>query len=219
MLWTKQKCTTAVKFAMLLPIVICAPSYFMFSVQSVLIPEGNEEKEYYFLDLSDLAKSKGELLYILNLWLYAVVIKLLPCIILIIISVALLKALRKATIRKQKLQAFDGLVLDKKNIKLEKTRRKADRSSHMLIAILFLFLLTELPQCVLGVLSGVLGQCFFKNCYHLFGEVMDILALLNGAINFILYCTMSKQFRSAFTELFHVAHIFKKENSTFEYHI
>lgn len=31
---------------------------------------------------------------------------------------------------------------------------------------------------------------------------MDILALINSAINFILYCSMSRQFRSTFTLLF-----------------
>ena len=31
---------------------------------------------------------------------------------------------------------------------------------------------------------------------------MDILALLNSGINFILYCSMSQQFRSTFQDLF-----------------
>lgn len=34
------------------------------------------------------------------------------------------------------------------------------------------------------------------------GDFMDILALLNSAINFILYCSMSRQFRTTFTVLF-----------------
>lgn len=34
------------------------------------------------------------------------------------------------------------------------------------------------------------------------GDFMDILALLNSAINFILYCSMSRQFRTTFTILF-----------------
>lgn len=31
---------------------------------------------------------------------------------------------------------------------------------------------------------------------------MDILALINSAINFILYCSMSRQFRTTFNDLF-----------------
>lgn len=203
---------------MLVPVVICTPSYFMFGIQSTVLLEKGEFLELYHLDLSDLAKAHNELLYIGNLWLYAVVIKLLPCIILAIISLALIKALHSTTTRKEKLQNFTANLNSKKNAKLRRIRRRADRSSHMLIAILFLFLLTEFPQCILGLLSGILGRCFFKNCYHLFGEIMDILALLNGAINFILYCTMSKQFRQAFAEIFHYVYFLNKKN-THEYHI
>lgn len=83
-----------------------------------------------------------------------------------------------------------------------KNEKHADRTTRMLVAVLLLFLITEIPQGVLGLLSGILGDCFFRNCYHNFGEVMDILALLNGAINFILYCLMSRQFRTSFEQLF-----------------
>jgi hypothetical protein len=31
---------------------------------------------------------------------------------------------------------------------------------------------------------------------------MDFLALLNSSINFILYCTMSRQFRETFAKIF-----------------
>lgn len=34
------------------------------------------------------------------------------------------------------------------------------------------------------------------------GDVIDILTLINSAINFILYCTMSRQFRMTFNQLF-----------------
>ncbi|GBP52413.1 hypothetical protein EVAR_4696_1 [Eumeta japonica] len=59
----------------------------------------------------------------------------------------------------------------------------------------------HIPTAWLGLLSGILGRCFFKRCYDLFGELMDALALLNGAINFVLYCSMSRQFRTTFGAL------------------
>ena len=73
-----------------------------------------------------------------------------------------------------------------------------DRTTRMLLAVLFLFLLTEFPQGILALLSGILGDDFFNNCYRQLNELMDILALINGAINFILYCVMSSQFRDTF---------------------
>lgn len=39
---------------------------------------------------------------------------------------------------------------------------------------------------------------------------MDFLALLNSSINFILYCTMSRQFRETFTQIFVPASIQRK---------
>lgn len=84
----------------------------------------------------------------------------------------------------------------------------------MLVAVLLLFLVTEIPQGILGLLSAALGDCFFRNCYHKFGELMDILALLNGSINFILYCSMSRQFRMIFGQLFKPRFIVNKWPTT-----
>jgi hypothetical protein len=58
------------------------------------------------------------------------------------------------------------------------------------------------PQAVLGVLSGLKGPCFFQTCYQVLGEMLDLLALFNGAVNFLLYCAMSRQFRATFCNLF-----------------
>ena len=72
----------------------------------------------------------------------------------------------------------------------------------LLVAVLLLFLVTEFPQGILGLLSGVMQKCFFKACYPPFGELMDLLALINAAIDFVLYGLMSKQFRTTFKSLF-----------------
>ena len=46
------------------------------------------------------------------------------------------------------------------------------------------------------MLSAILGEDFLVSCYNPLGEVMDMLALTNCSINFILYCLMSTQFRT-----------------------
>lgn len=38
--------------------------------------------------------------------------------------------------------------------------------------------------------------------YNNFGELQDMLALINSAVNFVLYCSMSQQFRNTFSQLF-----------------
>ena len=48
----------------------------------------------------------------------------------------------------------------------------------------------------MGMLSAVRGKQFFIECYNPVGEMMDMMALTNSAVNFILYCVMSSQFRN-----------------------
>jgi len=72
----------------------------------------------------------------------------------------------------------------------------------MLIAVLIVFLVCESPSGVLALLSAINGKAFFDNIYFNFGEMMDMLALINSAVNFILYCFMSQQFRKTFSQLF-----------------
>ena len=42
---------------------------------------------------------------------------------------------------------------------------------------------------------------FFQHCYLPLGDVMDIMAIGNSTINFIVYYFMSKQFRKTFLEM------------------
>jgi len=77
--------------------------------------------------------------------------------------------------------------------------RRTDRTSRMLMAVLSLFLLTEFPQGIIHLLSGWYGPKFFRCYYNTTAEVWDFLALINSATNFILYCFMSKQFRTQFS--------------------
>lgn len=88
-----------------------------------------------------------------------------------------------------------------------KADRRADRTTTLLVAVLLLFLITEFPQGILGLMSGVSSKCFFERCYSIFGEVMDLLALINAAIGFVLYGLMSKQFRTNFKAVFFRKHI------------
>lgn len=142
------------------------------------------------------------LLYKANFWVHAVLIKLLPCSILTVISVWLIRALYSANQHQKNLRNYSACPSAEKTVKRQnKADKRTDRTTKMLLAVLLLFLVTELPQGILGLMSGLLGWCFFKRCYDLFGELMDVLALLNGAINFVLYCSMSRQFRTTFRQM------------------
>lgn len=141
-------------------------------------------------------------LYQINFWVHAVVIKLLPCFILTVISLWLVREVYSANEHQKKIRVYNACPTSDMTVKRQcKGDKRMNRTTKMLVAVLLLFLVTELPQGILGLMSGLLGRCFFKRCYDLFGELMDALALLNGAINFVLYCSMSRQFRMTFRQM------------------
>lgn len=146
----------------------------------------------YYVNVSDLATSTY--LADINFWVYSVVIKIIPCVALTVLSLRLICALLEAKRRRAKLTGSGRKSADKE--------RQTDRTTRMLLAVLLLFLITEFPQGILGLLTLLLGKRFFQDCYQNMGEVMDMLALVNSAINFILYCVMSRQFRNTFSLLF-----------------
>ncbi|XP_034483311.1 sex peptide receptor [Drosophila innubila] len=147
--------------------------------------------------------------------IYSVLIKLIPCFALTILSVRLILALLEAKRRRKKLtskpapsngnkSAINGKSTERprKNSKTLEKEKQTDRTTRMLLAVLLLFLITEFPQGIMGLLNTVLGDAFLMQCYLKLSDVIDVMALINSSINFILYCSMSKQFRSTFTLLF-----------------
>lgn len=98
------------------------------------------------------------------LWVYSVIIKLLPCIALTFLSLQLIRALYEAKKRKAKLK---GNI----SIKLMTKKKQADRTTKMLIAVLLLFLITEFPQGIMGLFSALLHEHFYIYCYQKLGKI------------------------------------------------
>ncbi|XP_042903717.1 G-protein coupled receptor dmsr-1-like [Parasteatoda tepidariorum] len=167
--------------------LFCIPVYITFTVSEF---RGDEGDIMYRVDFSEIAQQHNKLMERINFWLFSVITKLVPCVALTALSLGLIRVLYEANKRKQRL---------KNRVESDKTH---DRTTRMLLAVLLLFLLTEFPAGLLALLSGILGTDFFNHVYLNFGETMDGLALINSAINFIIYCSMSKQFRDTFALLF-----------------
>ncbi|CAG2110456.1 unnamed protein product, partial [Medioppia subpectinata] len=192
--------------------------------------------KYAIVDFSSIAIQNDELLQKLNFWMFSVLLKLIPCVLLTILSLALVRVLVEANKRKQRLLSSSIPMKNNTNNSLannttntspknstggEKTRNSAqqssDRTTKMLIAILIMFLVCEFPSGILALLSGIFGKIFFNNVYNKFGDLMDMLALINSAVNFVLYCLMSQQFRNTFTKLFCMK--YETENMRQSYHL
>ncbi|OAD56111.1 hypothetical protein WN48_03967 [Eufriesea mexicana] len=199
---TASRCRTALWSSFLVPFVVCAPSYFVFRMAkyqlddlgsvisdrlsiankiSTTIREQpvNENGTLEILYIVDAERSQQkEFFHQLNLWVLGVVVKLLPCAILTVISCWLIKALYRAKGRKEALKSYNqcnntmnvgnGLVQRRPS----RSEKRANRTTKMLVAVLLLFLVTEIPQGILFLLSGVLGDSFFLNCYNNLGEAV-----------------------------------------------
>ena len=74
---------------------------------------------------------------------------------------------------KQKKKLENGkVVIDTKECKLSDKEKQTDRTTRMLLAVLLLFLITELPQAILGLLSAA-SEEFYMNCYQKLGEFLN----------------------------------------------
>jgi thyrotropin-releasing hormone receptor len=110
------------------------------------------------------------------------------------LSALLVRAMRQAERRRR--------LLKKKGRRLEsETAGDYNRTTSMLVAVVLCTVITELPQGILAFLSGIDNDVFLK-VYVPLGDVWDMVVLVNSAVNFLLYCTMSHQFRHIFSELF-----------------
>lgn len=67
-----------------------------------------------------------------------------------------------------------------------------DRMTRILLVTILLFIITELPQGLLALLSWILGDDFNYECYVQLGDFMDILSLTKSSIDFVLYFMVSR---------------------------
>ena len=170
-----------------------------------------------------LATHVDRFIHSLNFWIQAVV-RLGPCFVLTVLSALLVRTMKLADARLRSLESGS-------THQRVRRQRATNRTTRMLLAIVILFLITELPQGVSMILSSVSTQ-FTEGIYLNLGDLFDILALhtkslkairnytvekgvckfllvffdilalINSAVNFLLFCTMSRQFRKTFVAVF-----------------
>jgi len=147
---------------------------------SSAILDGTTNTTLYFVKLTETARIHAVLKDI-NFWIYSVVIKLIPCVALTVLSIKLIMVLVETKRRRRNLTTANTVIRmgngkehiyekPKKKKKSTDKERQTDRTTKMLLMVLLLFLMTELPQGILGLLSVILGTRFFNTCYTKLGE-------------------------------------------------
>lgn len=208
-LCTVARCKMVLAFGYGVPFILTVPNtLFVKMSSSMKIKEdGDSCHTLYHLEINDWGLDSG-LHFSLTLWLYSILLKLVPCLVLTIFTACLVRAMYKAAAHSAKLRGVGGVQGGEGGGgglggggKAGSRAKSTDKTTKLLIVILVLFLIAEFPQGILGMLSAIYGQQFFLECYTPLGEVMDLLALSNSAANFLLYFAMSSQFRSTIRKM------------------
>ena len=126
-------------------------------------------------------------------WLYGVFMKVVPSALLTVLSGAIIHAVRQANQRRLKIFGSQ----DSRQRDCHETKQM----TCMLLSIMALFVATQFPHGIILMISG-LEKDFFSNVYAYLGDILDLLSLINSAMIFVIYCTMSKNFRTTFCSLF-----------------
>lgn len=214
---TIQRAKLAVVLVVVAVGVVCLPNsvtYKIFEAPSYQFPnlvDSGVNGTVYWVDVKRDTQF-NRFFQRFNFWVQAIFIRLLPCALLTLFSILLVKTMRDAEKRRKKL-------ISKVNAKEgertptsgnSKRQRKSNRTTKMLLAVVGLFLLTETPQGIMNVLSVLIDK-FFDRVYSPVGDLIDIITLINSGINFVLYCIMSKQFRDTFVRIF-LRHLLKVDD-------
>lgn len=140
-----------------------------------------------------IPKTKEEncLLVTVAFWITGIGFKVLPCILLALMIGLLVKQL--ANVRRRHLR------LTHRGNMVEKRRKEpSERTTRMLITLVSVFLATELPQGLAAVASGIFSNHFRIHIYNSIGDLLDLFSLINSTVSFVIYCSMSQQFRDTF---------------------
>ncbi|KAL3984707.1 Serpentine type 7TM GPCR chemoreceptor Srw family protein [Acanthocheilonema viteae] len=192
---------------------------------------GDRDTLVYIPGVSDLALEAHCLIFRMAFWISGTIFKMIPCLLLSSFVWLLMKILTKVQQNRLKLLNHSTPFCNERFVNNRKEYRRknknaaktpsnfstttgfydrrntnviyqVDRTTRMLLIILCVFLITELPQGIMMVLSGIFPEAFRRHIYNSLGDLLDLLSLCNACTAFVIYCSMSEQFRNEFKQIF-----------------
>ncbi len=190
----------------LLTPILCGPVYFTSVVTEIQMTNETICSEpavfdLTFVDNPDLVSA--------NFWLFGILFKLIPCILLAVFSGLLVESLRQINIGKERRRSES--IANIRSLSIADTRKFStlqtgpavrSRTTLLLVAIASCCFVVEFTHGVFKLLTGIFGTDFATSVYDPLGDFFEMLTLLYSSINFVLYCAMNTEFLRAFTELF-----------------
>uniref|UniRef100_A0A0N5BDH2 G_PROTEIN_RECEP_F1_2 domain-containing protein n=1 Tax=Strongyloides papillosus TaxID=174720 RepID=A0A0N5BDH2_STREA len=132
-----------------------------------------------------------------NLWLSGILNKVIPSLLLFFLSFSLMAKLKTAQEKRRKLLENGHKISSDNTVK----RKYTDKTTAMLLAILIVFLMTEVPQGVVMIITAIYTNDGFNVLYRNLADILDLLSLINSSVNFIMYCVMSSRYRATFLQV------------------
>ncbi|VIO97494.1 AT19640p, putative [Brugia malayi] len=214
----------AIAFVVFFVTLMNTPNFLAYKIIEMKLSEtcnitdtGNYDASAYVPGVSDLALQAHCLIFRMAFWISGTVFKMTPCLLLSSFVWLLMKILTRVQQNRLKLLYHSTRFYNGKHESKKKHRGqsktdtaktntsivyRADRTTRMLLTILCVFLITELPQGIMMVLSGILPEAFRRHIYNSLGDLLDLLSLCNSCTTFVIYCSMSEQFRNEFKQVF-----------------
>ncbi|XP_039472170.1 probable G-protein coupled receptor 142 [Oreochromis aureus] len=122
------------------------------------------------------------------IWTHVTIIYFLPCSIFLVLNSLIIHTLRVRQ-REQRCQEEQGT----KSVPLQ----RLGKTTAMLLAITSVFSVLWAPRTIVVIYHLYVSTVHQDWRIHLAYDLSNMLAMLNTAVNFFLYCFVSKPFRSA----------------------
>ena len=175
----------------LICVLFCIPSFLVSKIVQV-----NNSSNFYEIAQSDVDKHTNGLIFRITFIIQAFFIKLIPCLLLIILSGLLIHSIRNSNKNKSL------KILTRHRNTVSQKSRDHGRTNAILVVVCFVFFITEFPQGLIALLSIIYESSnFHEIIYMKLGDLMDMISLINNSINFFLYCFMNPIFRKTFKNI------------------
>ncbi|VDM63369.1 unnamed protein product [Angiostrongylus costaricensis] len=208
--------------------IVNAPNFLTYKIHEIRLNDTCVVKDpslvgaaAYLPGIAEIALARHCLVFRLVFWISGLVFKVIPCCLLSLFVWLLLGILKEVKANRQRLlQSSHSVSSNERNgknslcsstdrFKHHRTssikvasRERVDRTTNMLLAIVFVMLFTEMPQGIMALLSGMISQEFRRHIYNNLGDLLDLFSLCEACMSFIIYCSMSGQFRNEFRRVF-----------------
>lgn len=145
-----------------------------------------DNETLWTIQMPEVGTNNTDSIAVLTYLVYPICGKIIPVMLISIFGGLLLQTLRETDRRGRRLKG---------DTNCGPAHNQNRRTTIMLLCIIVMYVISEVPQSVILIMC-VAVQGFFSNVYLPVSDLIDTIALLNSAVNFIMYCTMSRQFRN-----------------------